>query len=131
MVTDEVVVQPLASVTVTDANGCTTTSSVTITQPPLLISYISAQTNVACFGESNGSATVTAGGGTGAYTYAWSTIPVQTTTTAVNLAAGNYTVTVRDANGCINSTLAIITQPQPIALTFSVASPVCGYSNGS
>jgi len=49
------------TVTVKDANGCTTTQPVTITQPAAaLSSSISAQTNVACFGSSTGSVTVAA-----------------------------------------------------------------------
>ena len=48
----------------------------------------------------NGSATVTASGGVMPYTYLWSDSEAQTTETAVNLAPGNYTVTVTDANGC-------------------------------
>ncbi|MBI5539111.1 MAG: SprB repeat-containing protein, partial [Bacteroidia bacterium] len=55
------------TVTVTDANLCTATASVVVTQPTLLTSSITAQTNVSCNGGSNGSATVTAAGGTAPY----------------------------------------------------------------
>jgi hypothetical protein len=58
---------------------------------------ISSQTNVSCNGGNNGSATVTASGGTPPYSYSWSN--GQTTATATGLSAGIYTVTVTDANG--------------------------------
>ena len=100
------------SVTVNAANACSKTASVTITQPSAALSAtISGQTNVSCFGNSTGSATVTAAGGTSPYTYTWNTSPVQYTTTASNLAAGTYIVTVKDANNCSTTVSVTITQP--------------------
>ncbi|MFD1061625.1 SprB repeat-containing protein, partial [Winogradskyella litorisediminis] len=97
-----------------DANNCTTTANVTIDQPTAaLAASISASQDVDCFGEATGSATVSATGGTAGYTYSWNTSPVQTTATATNLAAGNYTVTVTDANNC--TTTANVTIDQPTA----------------
>ena len=68
-----------------------------------------------CFGGNDGTATVNPVGGTPGYTYLWS--DGQTTQTANNLTAGNYTCTVTDANGCsfITSSVNII-EPN-IALT--------------
>src|ERR1035438_10395374 len=89
------------TVTVTDCNSCTSTASVCITQPSMMLSaYILSQTNILCSGGSNGQATVSATGGTLPYQYLWSTSPQQTTATAINLIAGTYTVTVTDAHGC-------------------------------
>ncbi len=85
--------------TVTDANGCTATASVTITQPTPVTATIGVVTNVSCNGGNNGSATVTAGGGTPGYTYAWTPIGGNTTT-GTGFSAGTYTVTITDANGC-------------------------------
>ena len=97
---------------ITDANGCTASASVTITQPGSALSAsISAQTNVLCFGNSTGNATVSAIGGTSPYTYAWNTAPVQNGATASNLTAGNYVCTVTDANGAATTVSATITQP--------------------
>ena len=69
----------------------------TLSQPAAaLVASITAQTNVLCFGNSTGSATVTATDGTPPYSYSWNTTPVQTSATATRLAAGSYTVTVTD-----------------------------------
>jgi len=118
-------------VTVTDARGCTTTSTATITQPAAaLTATISAQTNVLCFGGTTGSATVTGAGGTGAYTYAWPVSAAsQTTATASNLAAGAYVVTVKDANNCTATATATITQPAALAASTSHVNVGCGAMN--
>ena len=84
--------------TVTDGvNGCTSTVSVTIIQPTQL--SISTQTMEATPGNSNGAALAIVTGGTAPYTYLWSP-GGQTTNPATGLAAGTYSVTVTDANGC-------------------------------
>ncbi len=98
------------TVTVTDANGCTGTQSVTITQPASpLTSSITASSNVNCFGGNDGSATASGAGGTPAYSYAWSN--GANTATASNLTAGTYICTVSDINGCVSVAIATITQP--------------------
>ncbi|MGQ0826764.1 MAG: gliding motility-associated C-terminal domain-containing protein [Bacteroidota bacterium] len=94
------------NVIITDVNGCTATQSVTITQPASAVIANASGINATC-GASNGSATVTASGGTGSLTYSWSPTG-QTTTTATSLSAGTYTVTVTDANGCTQSASAIV-----------------------
>ncbi|MBI5541212.1 MAG: PKD domain-containing protein, partial [Bacteroidia bacterium] len=106
-------------VTVTDLNLCTTTASVTITQPTALSTSISAQTNVSCNGGSNGTATVSGTGGTLPYTYLWNDpAPAQTSSTATGLTSGSWTVTVSDANLC--TSVSSVTIIQPAALTASV-----------
>ncbi|HWY97614.1 MAG TPA: SprB repeat-containing protein, partial [Bacteroidia bacterium] len=57
--------------TVTDHNGCTATTTVTISGPSAVTGSVSSQTNVSCNGGNNGSATITAAGGTTPYTYSW------------------------------------------------------------
>ncbi|HEX8514947.1 MAG TPA: PKD domain-containing protein [Bacteroidia bacterium] len=103
------------SVTLTTANGCISMDSVTITQPSAAMASTIAQVNPACYGAASGSATVTASGGTGNYTYSWNTNPVQATATATSLTAGNYSVTVSDANGC--SIVSGVTLNEPPALS--------------
>ncbi|WP_347753123.1 MBG domain-containing protein, partial [Flavobacterium sp. T-16] len=106
---------------VTDANGCTTEQSFTITQPTALVATAAAQTNVSCNGGSNGSATVNVSGGTSGYSYAWAPSG-GTAATATGLSAGTYTVTVTDANGCSTTQGFTITQPTTIDFTTTVLS---------
>ncbi len=107
----------------TDANGCVSTKSVTITQPPA-ISVTVTTTNASCFGGCNGSASVTASGGTGALTYVWNP-GGQTTTTATGLCAGSYTLGVQDANGCAVTQLFSITAPAILQANITSVSPTC------
>jgi hypothetical protein len=102
------------TVTVTDANSCTATRSFTITQPTAINTATGSQTNVSCNGGTNGSATVTPSGGTAPYTYSWAPSG-GTAATATNLSAGNYTVTVTDANSCTATRSFTITQPTAIS----------------
>jgi hypothetical protein len=115
------------TVTVTDANACTTTNSFTISEPSA-ITTVGTQTNVSCNGGTNGSATVTATGGTGAYTYNW--LPTGgTAATASGLASAVYTVTVTDANGCIATRTFNITEPAVLATTGSQVNVSCNGNN--
>nr|MBK9653601.1 SprB repeat-containing protein [Bacteroidota bacterium] len=84
------------TVTVTDNKGCTKTASVTITQPAVLGCTATVIQGILCNGGT-GKAGVTATGGTPGYTYTWNTVPVTTTAIANNLAAGTYTVIVKEA----------------------------------
>ena len=120
------------TVTVTDANLCTSATSVTITQPTTILSAsITATTNVSCNGGNDGSATVTAAGGTIPYIYNWT--GGQSTSTATNLAAGAYTVTVTDNNGCTTTTVTTITQPEAVTASIITQTNVTcsGDNNGS
>ncbi|WP_306565492.1 T9SS type A sorting domain-containing protein [Flavobacterium lindanitolerans] len=118
------------TVTITDANACQITRSFTITEPTAL-SATTSSTNVSCNGGSNGSATVTVTGGTGGYTYSWAPSG-GTAATASGLAAGNYTVTITDANMCQITRTVSVTQPSPIVIVPSQSNVSCtGGSNGS
>ncbi|WP_337045176.1 Ig-like domain-containing protein, partial [Emticicia sp. 17c] len=104
------------TVTVTNAAGCTATATIAINQPANLTANV-VGVNVKCNAGNDGSATVTASGGTGPYTYQWSPSG-GTSATASSLTAGTYTVTVKDANNC--SVTATVTITQPAVLTASV-----------
>jgi len=115
--------------TITDNLGCTKTQTVTITQPTVLASSISSQTNVSCNGGTNGAATASASGGTPGYTYSWSTTPVQSSATATNLSAGTYTCTITDNRGCTKT--QTVTINEPTILTSSISSQTNVSCNGS
>ncbi|MBW8049827.1 MAG: S8 family serine peptidase [Cytophagales bacterium] len=83
-------------------------------------------THVLCIGDSNGTATVIACGGTPPYTYLWSN--GQTNDTATGLAAGNYSITVTDTNGIMVTDSVTINEPPAITITMFAQDPFC---NGS
>ncbi|RMG81441.1 MAG: hypothetical protein D6714_12960, partial [Bacteroidetes bacterium] len=84
------------SVTVTDANGNTTSGSVTLGEPPLLVAHIEPTGDV-CLGT-DGDLVANVSGGTPPYHYLWST--GDTTPVVTNLVIGFYGLTVTDANDC-------------------------------
>lgn len=98
------------SVTVTDANGCTTTATVVVGNTGAPIITVSSTTNILCFGGTTGAATVIASSGSPPYTYAWSPIGGNAAT-ATNLTAGTYTITVTGSDGCIQTQTLTLTQP--------------------
>lgn len=88
-------------------------------------------TNVACYGNTNGSATVSASGGNGTYTYTWTPGNLNGAT-QTTLGAGTYTVNVMDGNNCPGSTSVTITQPaSPLTVSMSMTATNCGASTGS
>lgn len=116
------------SVTITDLNGCTTSRTINISQPTA-ISTSETHTNGNCFGSTVGAIDLTVTGGTGAYSYAWSNGAATQDVSALN--AGNYGVTVADANGCTVARSITITQPAAVSITPAVTNPTCfGNSNG-
>jgi len=116
-------------VTVTDNNSCTGTSSATVTQPlSALTANASVISHLSCNGGSDGSAAVSAGGGTTPYTYLWSN--GNTNSTATGLAAGTAWVTVTDAHACTATASATLTQPVPVPTTVTGTSPLCQYATG-
>ncbi len=96
----------------TDANGCTVNESFVLTEPTLLEPDLSQLINEPiCPQASDGEVTVGAMGGTPDYQFIWELTPVQTGAMAIGLSRGNYTVTIRDANGCeTNQQVEVIEQ---------------------
>jgi len=116
--------------TITDAHGCSSTKSVTITQPSVLSVTVS-PTNASCFGGCNGTASANANGGTSPYTYLWNP-GGQTTSSATGLCTGPYTLSVSDANGCVVNDLFPISSPTQLQANITNNPPLCfGGCNGT
>lgn len=116
--------------TVTDNNGCTSTITMTITQPPAWSASITVISNVNCAGGNDGSAEVNVNGNTPPYTYSWS--PNGATSDSVtNLSAGSHTCTVTDSTGCTVYSTVTITQPPQISYTATVVNPLCNGETGT
>ncbi len=84
------------TVNITDSKGCKKSATVNISQPPIL--QVAATTVDATCSKANGEASVTGSGGFAPYTWSWSS--GQTVPTVQNLAAGTYTVTIKDVSLC-------------------------------
>lgn len=121
------------SVVVTDADGCTDTTHIVISQPDSLIAVNIASANPLCHGLATGSATVHTSGGTPGYIYSWNHTGALNDSVAPSLEAGTYIVTVTDINGCSDTAIFTITQPDSlVASQAMMVQPSCnGGSNGT
>jgi hypothetical protein len=109
---------------VTDANGCTSTASGTVTELPPIIPTVAAVQVPLCHGELTGSIDLEINGGTPPITYQWSNgAQVQD---PAGLGAGVYTVLVTDQFGCEATTSATIVPPPALLLTVSVTNETMG-----
>ena len=115
------------SIVASDANGCTITTSVFISSPTALNITNTTFTNVTCNGDANGTAAVTIGGGTPAYSY--NIMPGSITNASGNfsgLSGGLYTITITDANNCTVTTTVSIFEPPAIQInSFSSQNITC------
>jgi gliding motility-associated-like protein len=105
------------TVIIRDANQCTTTQSVTITEPATLAATITT-TNATCNGGNNGTIVISATGGNTSYEYSIDGGSSFLTTNSFNVAPGTYTINVRDNLGC-NTTVPNIVVGLTNDLTFA------------
>ncbi|MBN2683245.1 MAG: PKD domain-containing protein [Bacteroidales bacterium] len=113
-----------------DSGGCTLSDEITITQPNVLNAQIVSSTNISCFGNCDGSAIVTATGGTPPYSCFWETL--ETSTFASDLCAGITYVSITDANNCQAATSVEIFQPDLLTIEVLATNVNCyGESNGT
>lgn len=111
-----------------DANGCSTSSVVTVNTPPQITASLNV-VNPTCPGLANGSISFTLGGGVPAYTFTWSSGSGNPNS---NLTAGTYTLNVSDQNNCVRSFTTTLTSPPPVTITVNTTSVTCnGLCNGS
>ncbi len=118
----------LYTITITDANQCTITTLLSINEPAPIIDSANF-TNVKCYGVAEGSAYIVTNGGSGPYSYLWDT--GDSTSSLLQITAGNYSVTITDATGCTATHLFNITQPSPLTISPSVIPSTCGNLNGA
>lgn len=104
-------------VTIWDDNGCQAFDTITITEPDELVAIISSYIRPSCYDSNNGAAFAEAVGGTPGYTYLWGN--GTTSQNISGLAAGNYFVNVKDANGCTALTSQMITAPSKLKILAS------------
>ena len=121
------------SVTVTDAVGCTSSTTVTLTQPMAITVTANVLSNVNCLGNSTGVASSSVSAGASPYTYQWSNATSAATANASNLSAGTYTINVTDNQGCTGSASVTITQPAsgPVVTIASILNVNCFGGTGS
>jgi gliding motility-associated-like protein len=116
------------TVLVTDLQGCTSSASTVIYQPPILSALFTSVDSVNCYGESNGSITASASGGIPGYIYQWNSNPIQYTPIASNLIAGSYTITITDHNGCDTIMSTSVYQPTDLSLAITPQNEGCEFA---
>ena len=109
-------------VTVTDSHGCQISDCATITEPTAL-SFTTSSVPATCNGYDDGSASITVSGGTPPYNYLWST--GGTSSLLTDVYAGNYSITVTDANNCSFTTEVTVDQPDPLVVTLPADYQIC------
>lgn len=108
------------TVSVSDDNACpvATSNTLVISEPSALTIDSENTTNISCFGDGDGSITITASGGTGPYTFTLSPGTISNTTGIFNnLEAGSYTVEVQDAAACPSVTSSVLTISEPAVIS--------------
>ncbi len=120
----------VVTATVTDTKSCSATYSANITQPPAITLTVT-KTNLICANICNGTASVTATGGIGSYTYSW-TPSGGTGASATGLCSGNYTVTVTNNVTCIKTITVDILSPPTLTASPTQSNILCNAAcNGS
>lgn len=99
------------SLTVTDSIGCSTTAVLTLNDPPVM-NMTATGTDLTCNGDNSGMVSTSVSGGIPGYTYMWSNGAMSPQ--LMNAAAGTYTVTVTDANGCELVETVTLTEPTAV-----------------
>jgi gliding motility-associated-like protein len=107
-----------------DANGCTASSTIVLTEPSVLNASILTWVDPTC--TNPGTASATANGGVATYNFTWNTLPVQNNAVATGLSAGTYIVTVADLNGCTDtSSVTLINPNTPIINSVNTTNATC------
>ena len=121
----------LNTVTITDANNCTTTCTIEIIEPVVLSCAVDGFTNPLCAEEASGTITVSGAGGTSTLMYSLDGAASQMSGTFTSVLAGPHTITVTDVNGCTTTCSQTLTDPAALSCTVSATQMAsCGMSDG-
>jgi hypothetical protein len=114
------------SLLITDANACVFSfpDIATISEPPPFTADLD-KTDVSCFGDGNGSITVSAAGGSGGYEYSSDGSTYQSSASFGSLGPGLYTIRTRDANLCVVTDTISIVEPAEILIQSETSSYLC------
>lgn len=104
------------SIEVSDANGCGPTLSVTV-GAATLITATATTSDATCAGGADGSLDVSATGGATPYEYSLDGTTFQTASTFSGLPSGNYSITIRDSNGCVGIASGSIDEPTQLVVS--------------
>lgn len=110
--------------TITDANGCTAVSQFAITSPTVLNTAINSVIDISCYGFNDGSMQTATTGGVSPYAYQWNSTAANTAN-ATSLGVGIFVVTVTDANGCVDTSSAMINEPTPVVTALTAPNIIC------
>ncbi|MDQ3190421.1 MAG: gliding motility-associated C-terminal domain-containing protein [Bacteroidota bacterium] len=114
------------------SNGCTTSNNVIVTLAPGPITSPNITTVTSCFDGNDGTADVTASGGTAPYSYTWNPAsPNSSSGVATGLSPGFYIITVEDFHKCKLTTSVIIEQPPAMEIEVEAKGDTCGLNNGN
>jgi len=114
---------------ITDANLCSATGVITVTQPGrlhmdvTLSSSLAGGYQISCAGDQTGSIELVPVNNVGTVRYLWS--DGSTSGDRHNLPAGDYGVIITDSNGCLADSSFTLTEPEPVVLTFAATQPWC------
>ncbi|MEX1002006.1 MAG: gliding motility-associated C-terminal domain-containing protein [Crocinitomicaceae bacterium] len=120
------------TLTVNDNGSCVADSSFTIPPGPACCTLTATGTDLTCFNNNSGTTTAHPANGVAPYSYQWDAAAGnQTTQTATGLAAGTYSVTITDFNGCTSTASVTIGQPTALNAGATPTDPTCfGVCNG-
>lgn len=116
------------TLTVRDNNNCSNSKTFSISNTGAPSIHL-LKSDVHCGGASDGAVRAEVSGGTAPYTFSWSNNG--TDSLQENLSAGNYAVTVSDANNCVATANTVVAEPDTLEAIITGSNPSCGDNNGS
>jgi gliding motility-associated-like protein len=117
------------SVWIQDVKGCKKNQTVVLNQPIGFSTIVDIQNIEGCNGDATGIIDFSINGNTSPYTYKWTTVPEEHTSSIYNLSSGNYEVEVTDANSCEITYSYFVSEPEAIFLDYDIQLASCEEKN--